>query len=296
MRWDTICPLAGESFDENRNNADLYIRKNICNRSIEPPFTYTFKCKTFCHFKFGNSAQFFKMWLVFGFISCLTVPAILGQGMIRNAPDDKDRFHSLLIDSLHIETGDMVLFKSIHLASRLTQFGTFSPFSHCGMIMRDDEDNLWITHATDNEYEGYQLQVKNEKTPRGGVIMTRLEDSFFQNGYYPRIFIYKLDDKAYKRPTYEEVYALYQRYKEYKFEISPIRFILASFDLDVFDVDLLSLPDHPKIFCSEYQIYLLTDLGLLTDPLEAPNEYTPKDISNLVFYRGCNPVVFNYKK
>lgn len=232
---------------------------------------------------------------------CILVSAIFSsiqevacQGMVLVDPIERETFHSLLVDSLDIRTGDMVLFKSVHLASRLTQFGTFSPFSHCGMILRDEEDNLWITHATDNNYEGYMLPVKDEPVPRGGVIITRLEDSFFQNGYYPRIYIYKLDEELVQRPTYDQVEAMYQKYKHHEFEVSVLRFVLASFDLDLFHIDLLSLPDHPKIFCSEYQIYLLEDLGLLTDPLEAPNEYTPKDISNLTFYRRLAPVVFRY--
>ena len=103
-----------------------------------------------------------------------------------------------------------------------------------------------------------------------------------------------LDEELVQRPTYDQVEAMYQKYKHHEFEVSVLRFVLASFDLDLFHIDLLSLPDHPKIFCSEYQIYLLEDLGLLTDPLEAPNEYTPKDISNLTFYRRLAPVVFRY--
>lgn len=218
------------------------------------------------------------------------------QGMVRSAPDNKEAFHRLLLDTLNIQTGDMVLFKSNHFASRLTQFGTFSPFSHCGMVVRDPDGQLWITHATDNEYETYRLQVKDEDVPRGGVIMTRLEDSFFGNGYYPKIYIYKLDESHFPRPTPEMVNAIYQKYKQYKFEVSPIRFALASFDLDVFGYDILSLPDHPKIFCSEYQIYMLMELGLLTDPQEAPNEYTPRDITNLRCYRRFAPVMFTYRK
>lgn len=219
-----------------------------------------------------------------------------GQGMVRSAPDNREAFHRLLLDTLNVQTGDMVLFKSNHFASRLTQFGTFSPFSHCGMIIRDDDGQLWITHATDNEYESHRLQVKDEDVPRGGVIMTRLEDSFFGNGYYPKIFIYKLDEAHFPRPTNDMVNAIYQKYKHARFEVSLIRFALASLDLDVFGYDILSLPDHPKIFCSEYQIYMLMELGLLPDPQEAPNEYTPRDITNLVCYRRFAPTVFTYHK
>lgn len=244
---------------------------------------------------FRNFLVQLSVVLAFG-ISMLSSAITGAQGMVRSAPDDREAFHRLLLDTLHVQTGDMVLFKSNHFASRLTQLGTFSPFSHCGMVVRDAEGQLWITHATDNEYESHRLQVKDEDEPRGGVIMTRLEDSFFGNGYYPKIYLYKLDESHFPRPTPEMVNAIYQKYKHYKFEVSPIRFALASLDLDVFGYDILSLPDHPKIFCSEYQIYMLMELGLLSDPEEAPNEYTPRDITNLVCYRRFAPVMFTYRK
>lgn len=219
-----------------------------------------------------------------------------GQEMGLSKSEARELFHHVLIDSLNVQTGDMVLFKSKHLASRLTQFGTFSPFSHCGMVVRDETDHLWITHATDNIYEDYRLPVKEEQSPRGGVILTRLEDSFFQNGYYRKIFIYKLDDIHFKRPTKEQVLHIYEKYKHFPFEESPVRFTFASFDVALFGYDLLSFPEHEQIFCSEYQVHMLSELGLLTELTEAPNEYTPKDISNLVFYQYYTPTVFRYQR
>ncbi len=280
------------------------LRGLCCRKSIEisgMPVTSCINSKWISIPSHSLSGEM-RLWTISGpiilFLLLWVFPLTPGFGQDINLSKSEVRelFHRLLIDTLNVQTGDMVLFKSKHLASRLTQFGTFSPFSHCGMVIRDEMDNLWITHATDNVYEDYQIPVKEEQAPRGGVILTRLEDSFFQNGYYRKIFFYKFDDIHFPRPTKEKVLQIYEKYKNYPFEESPLRFTFASLDLALFDYDLLSLPEHEQIFCSEYQVHMLSELGLLTDLMEAPNEYTPKDISNLVFYQHFTPTVFRYRR
>lgn len=170
------------------------LRGLCCRKSIEisgMPVTSCINSKWISIPSHSLSGEM-RLWTISGpiilFLLLWVFPLTPGFGQDINLSKSEVRelFHRLLIDTLNVQTGDMVLFKSKHLASRLTQFGTFSPFSHCGMVIRDEMDNLWITHATDNVYEDYQIPVKEEQAPRGGVILTRLEDSFSRMGITER--------------------------------------------------------------------------------------------------------------
>lgn len=201
-----------------------------------------------------------------------------------------------LLNGLDLQTGDLVLFESHTFNARMTQLGTLSPYSHSGLVIRDEDGSLWLTHATDNDYDGFHLNIPGEGVSRGGVILTRLMDSFLYSGFYKRIYLVRWDERWASRPKVEDLRMLYQKYKDLPFEESKMRFILAAFDLQISDWDLLAFPDRNTIFCSEYLVHLLSDLQLLGSLRQQPNEFTPLDVRHLPPYGENDTIVFEYYK
>lgn len=204
------------------------------------------------------------------------------------------------LDTLGINTGDIVLFQSTTFDGTMTQIGTFSPFTHTAMVIKDQDGSLWITHATDNVYDGVGIPVKYEEQSRGGVILTRLKDSFLtitggKKGFYKRIWILKMDDSKMTRPTPDNVLKKYFANKENPFESSKWRFILTAIDLRISGKDLISLPDTEKVMCSEYIFILMHELAYPIKNKQAPNEYTPKNIKSLIKAYYHEPLEFNFK-
>ena len=204
------------------------------------------------------------------------------------------------LDTLGINTGDIVLFQSTTFDGTMTQIGTLSPFTHSAMVLKDQDGSLWITHATDNIYDGVGIPVKYEEQSRGGVILTRLKDSFLtitggKKGFYKRIWIRKMDDTKMNRPTRDDILKLYISHKNKPFESSKWRFILSALDLNITGKDLLSKHDTEKVMCSEYIFILMQELSFPIETKEAPNEYTPKDISRLIKNYYHDALVFNFE-
>ncbi len=201
-----------------------------------------------------------------------------------------------LLTGLNLQTGDLILFESHTFNARMTQLGTLSPYSHSGLVIRDYDGSLWLTHATDNDYDGFHLNIPGEDVSRGGVIMTRLKDSFLSSGFYKRIYLVRWDERWASRPQGQDLRMLYQKYKDLPFEESKMRFILAAFDLQICERDLLAFPDMNTLFCSEYLVHLLSDLQLLGSLHQEPNEFTPLDVRQLPPFGGNDAIVFEYNE
>lgn len=232
----------------------------------------------------------FVTWILFFYVATLS----RAQGM--SAPVNEETSIQGLLEGLNIQTGDLILFEGHTFNARMTQLGTLSPFSHSGMVIREEDGSLWLTHATDNDYDGYHLSIPGEKGIRGGVLLTLLENSFLNSGFYRRIYLVRWDEGWAPRPVGPVLVDLYQKYKNFPFEQSKMRFILAAFDLRVLGNDLFSFPDTPPIFCSEYLYTLLQDMQFPVGNDQPPNEITPKDIRHMPPYQSMESVVLQYRK
>lgn len=236
----------------------------------------------------------FTLTLFFGFQS-LVLPC-------QKADQFNSRFKVAVVglEELDLKTGDLVLFQSSVYEGVLVEIGTLSNITHLAMVVKDPESSeLWLTHSTDNEYFGARHDVINEASPRGGVIITHLEHSFFYmkerpEGFYKNIWIYPLNEDLVKRPDANEVIGFYEKNKHYKFETSLLRYFLTQFDLFLFGRDLFSLPRNDKSYCADYLAQLFKELGFPIENNQKPNDYTPGDICYMIAPLYHAPIHFTF--
>ena len=240
----------------------------------------------------------YRLWFLW--FACLLFHP-LKMAAQKSAPGDG--FYSRLVeglDTLDLNTGDILLFESKTFNGRMTRLGTLSPYTHAAMVVREADGSLWLTHATDNNYGGHPMPVRDEPVGRSGVILTRIEDIFIsldekKTGFYKRIFIRKLDESKIPRPTREEVLALYEKYKDLPFETSEWHFILTALDLRLCGKDLLSVPDSETIICSEFMAMLFQDLSFPFTMHESLHEITPRNINRMINPYYLKAVVYRFR-
>ncbi len=204
------------------------------------------------------------------------------------------------LEKLGLHTGDLAFFQNKEFYGQLTQIGTLSPFTHSAMIVIDENNNILLTHATNNYYDGFVIPVIGEKKPRSGVILTRLDDLFLStdnkiSGFYKRIWIRKLKDSLITHPSAKAVLKLYKKYKDYPFETSSLNFILSTFDLYIDGKDVLSFAKDKKLMCSEYISYLFKELSFPIHLKELPRETTPVDIYTQINDFYDPPVIYEFE-
>ncbi len=203
------------------------------------------------------------------------------------------------LDTLGLKTGDLAFFQNTEFNGKVTQIGTLSPFTHSAMIVVDTGGDILLTHATNNNYDGYHIPVIGEKKSRNGVILTKLKDLFLstnnkKSGFYKHIWIRKLKDSLISRPLAKKVLELYSKYKNHPFETSNLNFILSAFDLYVNGKDILSKPKDDKWMCSEYISHLFADLSFPIKLKEPPHETTPVDIYTQINDYYEYPVIYEF--
>jgi hypothetical protein len=204
------------------------------------------------------------------------------------------------LDSLDLQTGDLVFFQSMTFESIMTQLGTLSPFTHSSMVVKAEDGTLWLTHSTNNNYDGFLIPVIGEQEARSGVILTRMDDLFISvdNGespYYRHIWIRRLNEDQIDRPSRDEVLTLYHKYIGHPFETSNFRFTLSAFDLFVCGRDLLRLPPNDLWMCSEYMVHVMKDLSFPIPFREEAHETTPADIYHLTDGYYDPPIIYRFK-
>lgn len=192
------------------------------------------------------------------------------------------------LEELGLNTGDLLFFQSREFPGFLVQIASISNFTHVAMVVKDpDNGELWLTHSTDNDYRGFSFPARNENKSRDGVIMTRLQSSFFSTndlraGFYRKIWVYQLNEDLVKRPDAHKVIAFYEKNKHHQFETSLWRYFLCISDLYLLGKDFFSTKVGDKRFCSEYIFNLMTELAFPIDKNQQPNEHTPADICYLI--------------
>jgi hypothetical protein len=204
------------------------------------------------------------------------------------------------LDTMGFDSGDLLFAQSKTFDGIMTQIGTCSPFTHSAMILRDASGNLWLLHATDNDYDGNRMEVKNEPVARNGVILTRIEDLFNsinggQSGFYHHIWIRKMKTGKLPRPSEDILLSLYQKYKNRPFEPSKWQFILTSTDLHFSGKDLFLVREDQAVICSELMVILFSELNI-PFPLDQPaREITPRNIYGWSKQFFMDPVVFQFR-
>jgi hypothetical protein len=204
------------------------------------------------------------------------------------------------LDSLDLKTGDLAMFQSLTTNGILTQIGTIAPYTHCAIVIKNEDGQLLLLHTTDNDFAGERMPVLGETEARNGVILTKFQNSFIstnsgKSGFYRRVWILPFDDSWATRPTNKDLFEMYEKNKKYPFTKSKVPFIFSAFDLSLFGHDFLSIPDDHTMFCSEFVHQILKELKIPVTDDQKGNEYTPKDIRNLEPYQTATPIIFKFK-
>lgn len=206
------------------------------------------------------------------------------------------------LEELDLQTGDLLFFQNRVFEGVLVHIGTLSQLTHVAMVVKDPVDGtLWLTHATDNTYNGTGIPVRNEPKPRDGVIMTKLKSSFITTmkepeGFYKKIWVYQLDENKVKRPDPEKINAFYEKNKHHRFETSSLRFFFSAYDLNLFGKDLIAFEENDNRICSEYIHELLTEFHFPVEHNQESHEYTPGDICYLITPLYHAPKLFTFRE
>ena len=192
------------------------------------------------------------------------------------------------LDTAQLKNGDLVFFGARTKQAVVIRIATASPYTHVGMVMVNPDDNsIWLTHATSNNYKGYFLPIYGETEDREGIILTRLQDSFYDTkGEYRVAKIMSMNLPDEQRPSFAQLFERYQNYKNRLFEPKIKRFALSAIDLNILGMDFFQNPSTTNtFFCSEYLMQILYDLKMLPHTAKSLSEYTPADLTHLNMYK-----------
>ncbi len=242
-----------------------------------------------------------KAFLKYTFAVYLVFHTLVLPGLPQGNIDPGIKEAVVGLEELDLKTGDLLFFQNRVFEGVLVHLGTLSQITHVAMVVKDPKDgSLWLTHATDNTYNGSGVPVRNESKPRGGVIMTRLQSSFLSTskepfGFYKKIWVYQLNEDQVGRPSTERVTEFYEKNKHRSFETSVLRFFFSAYDMYIFGKDVIAYPENENRICSEYLHELLVEFQFPVEQNQQGNEYTPGDICYLITPLYHAPKLFTFR-
>ena len=158
------------------------------------------------------------------------------------------------------KTGDIFLYSGTHWYSKLIEYFSGSQFSHVTMILRDPtyiNSKLKGLYIIESGYEGIPDAVDGKV--HFGVQIVPIEQvrkSSIKNN--TRLYYRKLEDVERDHKFKEELIKAYQIVRDKPYDLNPIDWIKAKFDIDFGDVQ-----ETDTFWCSALISYLYIELGLL---------------------------------
>jgi hypothetical protein len=160
-----------------------------------------------------------------------------------------------------LKTGDIVLCSGRHFwFSDLIEIATHSPWSHCGVIYKDDTGVYLMESGLEH----------NQGKPVLGVQLTDFK--LYTLTYDGELWILPLNTLS--QTEEGELYSHFQQVLGKKYDTNPLDFLRAWFDLDVGNT---TSTDH--FFCSALVAYLLNSIGVIQSVKW--DLIKPDDIQNL---------------
>ena len=191
------------------------------------------------------------------------------------------------MDSLNLNTGDLILFSSNNsglfaLFDKLIKLFTNSDYNHIGMVLKDP---VYI----DPKLKGYYLYESSwEGTPdpadgkiKLGVQITPLEEAFKNNpgNAYLRKVIAKADTFS---P--EKVLDIYKKTNAKPYDLNPVDWIEAFFRID----PTFKFGKSDRFFCSALVAYIYQQLGILQENTDwsiiRPSDFSIEDDNRHIFF------------
>ena len=191
------------------------------------------------------------------------------------------------MDSLNLNTGDLILFSSNNsglfaLFDKLIKLFTNSDYNHIGMVLKDP---VYI----DPKLKGYYLYESSwEGTPdpadgkiKLGVQITPLEEAFKNNpgnAYLRKVIA--------KEGTFspEKVLDIYKKTNAKPYDLNPVDWIEAFFRID----PTFKFGKSDRFFCSALIAYIYQQLGILQENTDwsiiRPSDFSIEDDNRHIFF------------
>ncbi len=166
-----------------------------------------------------------------------------------------------------LKTGDIVLFSGTGLISKVIQWFTKSPYSHVGLVLKDDRWDmvlLWES-TTLSKIKTVFGKVKQ------GVALRPL--SMAIENFKGDVVIRKLAFRLLESQK-NVLIALRQEFKDKKYEESKWQLFKSAYDF----IGGKNKRDTSSLFCSELVAEAYQQMGLLASDVPS-NEYTPADFA-----------------
>lgn len=161
-----------------------------------------------------------------------------------------------------LKTGDIILCHGQNcLFSDIIEIATNSPYSHVGIIYREDSNIYFLESG---------LEYRGDK-PILGVQITEFR-------LYSALYDEVLTALPIENLTVENQHQIFQSFKRMegtKYDTNPLDFLRAYFKLNIGDVRSTS-----HFFCSAFVSYILSEVGIVDRDIKWDLE-TPKDIEKL---------------
>lgn len=174
-----------------------------------------------------------------------------------------------------LRTGDIVLFSGTGLISMGIQFASRSPWSHVGMVIKDEEWDMLLLWESTTLSKVKDVESRNQ---RQGVAIRPLSARIRD---YPsgRVAFRRLLDVEMTSTIRQALIGLRKEIKGRDYEQSKIELMKSAYDGIFGDNE----EDLSSIFCSELVAEALQRMGVLKEHDEQggypSNEYTPADFA-----------------
>lgn len=168
-----------------------------------------------------------------------------------------------------LKTGDIILFSGKGAFSDIIKYGTFSKWSHVGMVLKlpgYEFLTVWESTTLSN------IADLDTKKPRKGVQLVALSDRVHQ--YSGSIAVRQLQGGSLDEGAIDNLMGLREEIKGKEYEKDKLELIKAAYDGPFGK----NSEDLSSLFCSELVAEAYQRLGLL-DETKPSNEYTPADFS-----------------
>ena len=168
-----------------------------------------------------------------------------------------------------LRTGDIVLFSGTAASSWLIQFGTCSPYSHVGMIVRS-RGALYLWHAPGQSLHSFH-DVFSNKNP-GGPHLNTLRPLL--KAAAGRCYLSRLKGEPFDDPRDTPLWDFMREAAKRPYERSTRDLVLSAYDGPFGR----NRPDPSSYFCSELIAETYERMGIVASD-EPADEYVPGDFS-----------------
>ena len=190
-----------------------------------------------------------------------------------------------------LKTGDIMLFSGAEATSWGIRIGTFSPWSHIGMVIKtnrfssDGRKKIYLWHSVKQEI-GFTRDVitkTNKSGPQLNNLRKMIEHS--SGSVYVRVLQNKDPEPLIDDPFIRGYLWFFENNAKKQYEQNYLELFDAQYDGPFGD----NYPNSSSLFCSELVADTLRQWNYMKNPNIPSNEYVPADFSSGKSFHFCAP-------